>query len=145
LVLPLSGSSDGRTAGLGGELSQVWLVPPAGCWKSPSQVENPEREHAASEEEGLVEPVEHHPHPYADATCAHEAQLDEKSLQGSAAAAAHVLLLGDTHPADAEHVVDAAELDCWHAAEEDADELLPDEQYSEWTRRETHKKKRETE
>jgi hypothetical protein len=68
------------------------------------------------------------------------AQLEEKSLQGSAAAA-HELLLGDTQPADAEHVVDAAELDCWHAAEENADEALPDEQYSERTRRETRKKK----
>ena len=66
------------------------------------------------------------------------AQLEEKSLQGSAAAAAHVPLLGHTHPADAEHVVDAVELDCWHAAEEDADELLPDEQYSERTSRSEH-------
>jgi len=52
-------------------------------------------------------------------------------LQGSAAAAAQVLLLGDTHPAEAEQVVDAVALDCWHAAMEDVDEVLPAEQYSE--------------
>jgi hypothetical protein len=74
---------------------------------------------------------------------AHDEQLELYDLHSSTGVGgAHVPLLGHTHPADAEHVVDAAELDCWHAAEEDADELLPDEQYSEWTQEEKHARKK---
>ena len=100
----------------------------------PVQVEYPDWEQAALEEDGSLDPEEHHPQPYAEPNRAHVAQSDEKDLQGSlVGVAAHVLLLGHTHPADAEHVMDAVALDCWHAAKEDVDEMLPDEQYSKWT------------
>ena len=93
--------------------------------------------------------MEHQPHPYAELTCAHVAQLEEKALQGSevgVGVTAHVLLLGHTHPAEAEHVVDAVALDCWHAAKEDVDEVLPEEQYSEGTHEEnTAERKKEGE
>ena len=97
----------------------------------PAQVECPESEQAALEEDALVEPEEHQPHPNSDATCAHVAQLDEKALHGSeGGVTAQVLLLGHTQVVVGEHATDAVALDCWHAAMEDEDEVLPAEQYS---------------
>ena len=99
-------------------------------------MECPDWEQAALEEVGSLDPEEHQPQPYAEPDCAHVAQ---SACRGRSESPGTCVLLGDTgsHPADAEHVVDAFALDCWHAAEGDVGEALPDEQYSKWTHQES--------